>query len=297
MAALHVGGRRTRSAIGSTSWPRKLGTASASARAPPPRPSLVQGCCSLRWLDARRARPLCACLAPGEVSWRAICHARAALPEGCFHLLALSWVWDPQPARALVRCFRTRRPGPTVRPRERRNKLLINEYKVDLHGLDAAQAVDALHDTLAKFSGEHSAPPDLKSNLQIVGSVYGESPLTPCSSLRQTVGVPMRTAVVLARATKHVHGGSDRYLPPLQPWSTRSSPLQPSAKLVFTCLRRHNAAGVHHRAGPAQRQGAVGPPAGAAGGRRQPAPGARGVARRCECLCTPRGRCQGLGPS
>lgn len=39
----------------------------------------------------------------------------------------------------------------------RRNKLLVNEYKVDLHGLDAAQAVDALHDTLAKFAGEHSA--------------------------------------------------------------------------------------------------------------------------------------------
>ena len=33
----------------------------------------------------------------------------------------------------------------------------MNEYKVDLHGLDAAQAVDALHDTLAKFAGEHSA--------------------------------------------------------------------------------------------------------------------------------------------
>ena len=47
----------------------------------------------------------------------------------------------------------------TARPRARRNKLLINEYKVDLHGLDAAQAVDALHDTLAKFSGEHSARP------------------------------------------------------------------------------------------------------------------------------------------
>lgn len=48
--------------------------------------------------------------------------------------------------------------GLTARPRARRNKLLINEYKVDLHGLDAAQAVGALHDTLAKFSGEHSAP-------------------------------------------------------------------------------------------------------------------------------------------
>lgn len=35
--------------------------------------------------------------------------------------------------------------------------MLVNEYKVDLHGLDAAQAVDTLHDTLAKFAGEHSA--------------------------------------------------------------------------------------------------------------------------------------------
>ena len=51
--------------------------------------------------------------------------------------------------------------GLTARPCARRNKLLINEYKVDLHGLDAAQAVDALHDTLAKFAGEHSARPAL----------------------------------------------------------------------------------------------------------------------------------------
>jgi len=55
----------------------------------------------------------------------------------------------------------------------RRNKLLENEYKVDLHGLDAAQAVNALHDTLAKFSGEHSAGP---APLAMVRVGYGMQP-------------------------------------------------------------------------------------------------------------------------
>lgn len=65
--------------------------------------------------------------------------------------------WASARPRALSSCMQTW--ALTVRPRARRNKLLINEFKVDLHGLDAAQAVDALHDTLAKFAGEHSARP------------------------------------------------------------------------------------------------------------------------------------------
>ncbi|KAK9822387.1 hypothetical protein WJX81_007339 [Elliptochloris bilobata] len=65
------------------------------------------------------------------------------------------------------------------RIRQRTNKLLINEYKVDLHGLDAAQAVDALHDTLAKFAGEHSTMRLVFITGQGLHSANGQSVLRP----------------------------------------------------------------------------------------------------------------------
>ena len=179
MAARRVGCRRTRSAIGSTSWPKKLGTASASARAPPlarPRSSLAARCAGWR-------RAVHTCCTPGWQRVLPLCSGRAAVLEVCFVLrpspgsgtLSLR-----TPSWAVFRHADTWADGAAARAQEQ-----AADQRVQ--GGPARPGRGAGRGRAARHAG------------QVCWRAQC-APCTPRPSPGQTVGCLMITAVALARA-------------------------------------------------------------------------------------------------